>query len=266
MKKILGILFFAGFSIATAAQAITTNLQVAANPPATLIDWPLKKEVLTYVAVNQGTERPFIIKADLHLSDGTPVATTNLAAATVRTIGRNASLVMNAADVLPLEKMNFTGRFKTILARTGKLPAGMYELCIQLVNPGDFVPVSESRCRTFTIAAVQLPVMMMPADQSILDLEKAQTAITFRWTPAAPAPKEILTYRVTVFEVLEGQQPMQAFRANQPLLVKDVIGSTQLIWQPQLGITYCCNDSMTLRTKSDSTRQWGDPHEHVNSS
>ena len=269
MKKIFFLLFAMSLLTTGRTQVINTNLQMSANPPATLIDWPLKKEVLTYVAVNQGIERAVLIKADLHLTDGTPVAITNLSTASPRTIGRNASLVLNAADVLPLEKMAFSGRFKTIFARTGKLPAGSYELCVQLVNPGDFMPVSESRCRIFTIAASQLPILVTPADQAILELEKAQTAITFRWTPVAPAPKEVLTYRLTVFEVLEGQKPMQAFRANQPILVKDVVGTTQFIWQPQLGITSCCGDSVKSRMTGDSTRhsgviQWGDPHENSN--
>ena len=45
-----------------------------------------------------------------------------------------------------------------------------------------------------------------------------------------------------VFEVLDKQQPVQAMRSNQPLLVKDVIGATQYIWQPQLGMIDCCPD------------------------
>jgi len=76
----------------------------------------------------------------------------------------------------------------------------------------------------------------------VLDLEKARAAITFRWTPVAPRPLEMLTYRVTVFEVLDYQTPMQALRSNQPLLTKDIIGTTQFIWQPQLGLTACCYD------------------------
>jgi hypothetical protein len=96
---------------------------------------------------------------------------------------------------------------------------------------------------------------MMPANETVLDIEKAKAAITFRWTPVAPRPIQPLAYRVTVFEVLAGQTPMQALRSNQPLLAKDVIGTTQYIWQPQLGLTMCCLDGdpdVDLKMKKDS--------------
>ena len=138
--------------------------------------------------------------------------------------------------------MVFNGKFKSTLEKTGKLPADNYQLCVQLVNPGDYLPVSEQRCRNFTIAAFQLPIPVMPASETIMDIEKAKSAITFRWTPVAPMPAQPVTYRVTVFEVLPGQTSVQALRSNQPLLAKDVIGTTQYIWQPQLGLTICCKD------------------------
>jgi hypothetical protein len=84
---------------------------------------------------------------------------------------------------------------------------------------------------------------MMPANESILDIDKAKAAITFRWSPVAPRLAEMLTYRVIVFEVLDYQTPMQALRSNQPLLTKEIIGTTQFIWQPQLGMTNCCIDA-----------------------
>ncbi|MBK9571112.1 MAG: hypothetical protein IPO53_15170, partial [Chitinophagaceae bacterium] len=170
--------------------------------------------------------------------------TTNLAKAKVLTVGAG-NLILYAADVIPLETMIFNGKFKTSLDRSGKLPAGNYQLCVQLVTPVEFLPISEERCRNFILAAFQLPIPMMPANETVLDIEKPKTAITFRWTPVAPRPSQPLSYRVTVFEVLPGQTPMQALRSNQPLLAKDVIGTTQYIWQPQLGLTMCCLDWAT---------------------
>jgi hypothetical protein len=98
---------------------------------------------------------------------------------------------------------------------------------------------------------------MMPANDMVLAIEKAKTAITFRWTPVAPRPTDILTYRVTVFEVLPNQTPMQALRSNQPLLAKDIIGTTQFIWQPQLALTQCCwgntgDPDFDLKMRKDS--------------
>ena len=232
MKKIFLItaIFFAGH---ICEAQLTTTLVVVPQPPGALINWGTKE--LTYIISNQAGSaiRNFVVKAELKESNGTVVATTNLAKARVRTLGP-ATLILYAADVIPLEVMVFTGKYKTSLERTGKLPAGNYELCLQLVTPIDFLPVSEIRCRNFTLAAFQLPIPTMPGNEEVLDAEKAQTAIMFRWTPVAPRPSELVKYIVTVFEILDKQTPMQALRSNQPLLTKEVIGTTQYIWQPQL--------------------------------
>jgi len=233
MKNFLIILLLVTTTVVSFSQ-VNTNLIVNNNPPGTLIEWGTKKEVLTYMAVNQQQPRQVLVKTTITLSDGTPVATTNLSLARPYTLERGVTALLYAVDIMPLQAMMFTGKFKTSLDKTGKLPAGTYQICVQLVNPGDFLAVSELRCRTFTVAAFQLPVLMLPANEDVLDMVMAKTAITFRWTPVAPRPQLPVLYRILVFEILENQNPLQAMRSNQPLLSKDVIGTTQYIWQPQL--------------------------------
>ena len=147
--------------------------------------------------------------------------------------------------------MIFSGKYKTALDKSGKLPADNYQLCVRLVEPGTFAPASEERCRSFNLASMQLAIPIMPLNESMLKPEQAQTAITFRWTPVAPMPTFPVTYRIVVFEVTGTQTPMQALRSNQPLLIKDVIGTTQYIWQPQLGMIDCCPD---MKPDTDSLR------------
>ncbi len=232
MKKIflIATIFFTSH---ICLSQLNTTLVVVPQPTGTLINWGTKE--LTYIISSQGGAgiRNFIVKAVLKAADGTVAATTNLAKARVRTIGP-ANLILYAADVIPLDVMVFNGKFKTSLERTGKLPSGNYELCVQLVTPTDFLPASEIRCRNFLLAAFQLPIPMMPANEEVLDAEKAQTSVMFRWTPVAPRPSDQVKYIVTVFEVLDRQTPMQALRSNQPLLTKEIIATTQFIWQPQL--------------------------------
>lgn len=253
MKKlflIAAICFVAKNSLAQ----FNTNLVMSPNPPGTLLNWGTKD--LTYIiSGSAGVAGQALIKATLKTTDGAVAAATNLAKARVITINPAAgNILLYAADVIPLEVMIFNGKFKTSMDRSGKLPAGSYQLCVQLVRPVDFLPMSQEQCRTFTVAAFQLPIPMMPANETILDIEKAKATITFRWTPVAPRPADMLTYRVTVFEILPNQTPMQALRSNQPLLAKDIIGTTQFIWQPQLGLTMCCmgDPDFDLRMKKDS--------------
>ena len=254
MKKLflIAAICFVGH---TGFAQFNTTLVVGPNPPGSLLSWSIK-DLAYIISAGPGAIGRVLIKATLKTTDGTVAATTNLGKAKVFTINPAAgNTILYAADVIPLEAMIFNGKFKTSMDRSGKLPAGSYQLCVQLVRPVDFLPVSQEQCRTFTVAAFQLPIPMMPANETILDIKKAKAAITFRWTPVAPRPAEMLTYRVTVFEILPNQTPMQALRSNQPLLAKDIIGTTQFIWQPQLGLTPCCTpdpDFDLLRVKKDS--------------
>jgi hypothetical protein len=246
MKKLFFIA--AIFLTATIGRAqFNPTLVLSPQPPGSLLSWGTK--VLTYVVAGGqpgAPPRQALIKAVLTTADGTVVATTNLAKARIVLVGQG-TVLFYAADVIPPDIMIFNGKYKTSLDKTGKLPAGNYQLCVQLVTPVDFFPMSEERCRNFVLAAYQLPIPMMPAHEDVIEAEKAQTAITFRWTPVAPRPAEQLRYIVTVFEVLDKQTPMQALRSNQPLLTREIIGTTQYIWQPQLSF--------------NKTKIWGDPHE-----
>ena len=235
MKKI--ILIAALFFTKNFCEAqITTTLVVVPQPQSSLINWGTKE--ITYIINNQGGSAPrrAVIKAELKTADGTVAATANLARAKVITI-ITGTMILYAADVMPLDIMLFNGKFKTSIERTGKLPAGTYQLCVRLVTPTDFIPMTEELCRIFNFASYQLPIPMMPANEEVIDAEKAQTFIMFRWTPVAPRPAELLKYIVTIFEVLDKQTPMQALRSNQPLLTKEIIGTTQYILQPQLSFS-----------------------------
>ncbi len=234
MKKIfLAIIIL--LSVFNTDAQLSTNLVLSANPPGSLFDWGLKKEILSYVVVNQsGTVDRFLIKAEIKMTDGTVIGNNNLAKAQLLSLG-GASRIFSASDVIPMDNMIFSGKYKTSLDKTGKLPAGTYQLCVRLVLPGTYQPISEERCRIFNLAAYQLPIPISPLNEQVLKPELAQSAITFRWTPVSPIPNYPVTYRLLVFEVLENQKPIQALKSNMPLLNKDVIGTTQYIWQPQLG-------------------------------
>jgi len=190
-----------------------------------------------------------VIKAELKTSSGALVAATNLAQATVYNFS-SPTTFLDAVDVLALEHMPFNGKFKTILDRTGKLPADNYQLCVQLVTPVSFAPLSPQVCKNFTIASIQLPVLMIPTDGSSMDAVKAQSAIIFRWTPVSPSQQQPVVYRIQVFEILNHQTPMQAFRSNQPLLDREVVGVTQFIWQPQMDMTVSCCDGEEIKKDS----------------
>jgi hypothetical protein len=236
MKRM--ICFFTAIMMTGALAAqFNTTLIVSGTPPGTLSEWANKKDVLTLLVASQGGSAPRAvkIKTEIRLTDGTVIGSTDLAKATVFNFAPG-NTILNALQVMPLENMIFTGKYKKSLERTGKLPAENYQICVRLVTATDLIPVSEERCRTFVIAALQLPIPVMPLQDGTIDANLAQTAITFRWTPLVPRPAIPVTYRIQVFEVLAAQTPMQAFRSNPPLLDREVRATTQYIWQPQISM------------------------------
>jgi hypothetical protein len=174
------------------------------------------------------------INTTIKTADGTSVAVTDMLRAPVRSLVQGGSTIFYAADVVNMQALVFESSYQNKINRTGKLPVGNYQVIVRLDSAEFPIAVSNTQTKTFFLSATQLPVLVAPANEAILPAASAQTAITFRWTPVVPRPTEAVRYHVQVFEVLADQTIMQAMRSNQPLLDKEVLNSTQFIWQPQL--------------------------------
>ncbi len=234
MKKFI-ITTIAIFIVATAMAQIRFNLILNAQPPAQLSEWGNRREVLTLIVTAQGAiGGQYKIKTEIKTLNGTVIGSADLAKTPVFTPNSAGTSILVANDVMPLEFMVFTGKYKTSLQRTGKLPADNYTICVRPVNIVDYTPVGEEQCKNFYLATTQLPILMKPYNEEVIDAKKAQTAIIFRWSPVVPTQTSPVTYRIQVFEVLPTQSPVQALRSNQPLLDKEILAATQFIWQPQL--------------------------------
>lgn len=248
MKKILITAITAFFYTATVAQ-LTSNLIVHAQPPAQLSEWGNRREVLTLIVSAPGAiGAQFKLKTEIKTLDGTVIGSADLAKTPVFTPNSSGTTILVANDVMPLEYMMFTGKYKTSLQRNGKLPADNYTICVQPVQPSDYRPMGEVQCKNFYLASTQLPILMKPYNEEVLDGKKAQTAIIFRWTPVVPRQTSPVTYRIQVFEVLPTQSPVQALRSNQPVLDKEILAATQFIWQPQLSFLPYDNETAKLPT------------------
>ena len=249
MKKISSLII-AAFILSTITAQINSNLILAAQPPAQLSEWGNRREVLTLILSAPGAVAgQFKLKTEIKTLDGTVIGSADQSKTTIFTSNPSGTTILFANDAMPLEFIMFTGKYKTSLQRTGKLPADNYTLCIRPVRPVDYTPLGEEQCKNFYLATTQLPILMKPYNEEVLDGKTAQTAITFRWTPVVPRQISPVTYRLQVFEVLPIQSPVQALRSNQPLLDKEILAATQFIWQPQLSFsTSADNETKKLPT------------------
>ncbi len=121
------------------------------------------------------------------------------------------------------------------LTQCPKLTAGSYSLCVQFFNV-DRYPISKEVCKDFIVEdAVQIqqsftpPQNTFPANDKKFTEAELKLPITFRWTPVVPKPRESVTYRLKVWQLMQGQNSTQAMRSNQPIVEKDVANLTQAV-------------------------------------
>jgi hypothetical protein len=195
--------------------------------------------MMTVVLNSAGQQEATLVKfrTKLQNSNGTVVAASNDATARVYTI-RSGATTFTLEKALQLENLQFIdGGIINRIQTSGRLPADNYTLCVELLNSqGDISLTKVPVCRPFVQINYQLPYLLMPSDKVWLDANIAQSLITFRWSSLAPMSREGVVYHLQVWEVLSGQEPMQALRGNQPILDTEVRGTTQYFWRPQLSL------------------------------
>lgn len=155
-------------------------------------------------------------------------------------IKKAGSTVCGNANINSAPQANFNSANKVwsgnaavaLLGQECTLSPGDYELCVQFFGGPRNAALSEQKCKAFTIRGMeqqsfQAPQALMPANGTAFKEADLQKPISFRWTPIVPKPQEPTTYRLKVWQLMQGQNGTQAMRANQPIITKDVDNITQ---------------------------------------
>jgi len=69
--------------------------------------------------------------------------------------------------------------------------------------------------------------LLSPADGTQFNSSQAAKPVLFRWTAIIPKPKGSVTYRLKVWQLMEGQNGIEIMRSGTPVFSKDVTGLTQ---------------------------------------
>jgi hypothetical protein len=121
------------------------------------------------------------------------------------------------------------------LGQCPNLPPGTYSLCIRFYDD-DKVAVSREVCKDFTVTGESTtcspPVNITPSNRKVFQEKDLLTPIVFSWTPVMPFDRNLVTYKLTVWEVEEGQTNVQAIYNNLPVLEQDVRGQTRYTARP----------------------------------
>jgi hypothetical protein len=222
MKKIpLLLLFlccFAGKAFSQIQQIKIVSFTVKNQLPARIDNWTSTPGALLLVAQKQPNARIEGLKLVVQIrSNGTVIC------------GNNVS------TGLPVD--NFTTRtFSTqeligLLGNCNDLKDGSYSICAQFYNI-DRVAISNEICKEFSVETPKdidyaPPTLINPDNGKEYTEAELQRPVIFRWTPLVPKPREPVTYRLRVWQLMQGQNGVAAMRSNTPVIEKDVKEITQ---------------------------------------
>ena len=124
-----------------------------------------------------------------------------------------------------------TGELSSMLGNCPILKEGSYQICVQFFGP-DRLAISNEQCKEFRVETAKAedfapPTLITPENEKRISKKDLLNPILFRWTPLVPKPKEPVTYRLKVWQLMQGQNGAQAMRSNAPLITKDVQNVTQ---------------------------------------
>lgn len=213
---------------AVAQSQLRMTLTISPKPSPYLSDWSSKKETAILTVINSG-QNTVMAKIDAQVTmDGALKAQTKYASMPVIAIPAGVSTFL-ADQIIPAGAVSFKEGIDQTAIKTGMLPAGNYQLCVSLLSPNSPTNklVELSACKTFLLTSYQPPMLQLPTDKSTVN---GNVRPTFHWTPVTPTPTGKVRYQVVVFEVMKGQTPAQAFKSNKPILDRDAMLPTQLLW------------------------------------
>jgi len=113
------------------------------------------------------------------------------------------------------------------------LKDGSYTICAQFFNE-ERREISNEVCKEFTVETPKEtdfapPTLIFPDNEKGFAEEEMSKPLSFRWTPLVPKPRDPVTYRLKVWQLMQGQNGTQAMRSNQPIVTKDVDNITQAV-------------------------------------
>ncbi len=145
--------------------------------------------------------------------------------------GNNQSTAQSMAsfDVKTFTTNELTG----MLINCPLLKEGSYQICAQFFNI-DRIAISNEVCKEFKGDSQKLeeyapPTLITPEDGKKFTEGELSRPLIFRWTPLVPKPQQPITYRLKVWQLMQGQNGAAAMRSNPPIVTKDVDNITQAV-------------------------------------
>lgn len=224
MKK-LKLLLLSLFLINTAAicqvnQIKIVSFQVKNTLPSKIDEWSTIPAAIILTAQKSPTVQLKEPKLVIQIRSGGAIVCGN---------NQSSAQPMSAFDV----KTFTTNDLISMLGNCAALKEGTYQICAQFFNL-DRIAISNEVCKEFKVESAKAeeyaaPTLITPDNEKRISKKDILKPLQFRWTPLVPKPQQPITYRLKVWQLMQGQNGMAAIRSNQPVITKDVDNITQAV-------------------------------------
>ena len=190
------------------AQQFTMQLIIPSPGSPYFSDWESNPNIATLIVDNAtGQSQNIIFSLNLTHSRYGQVLTVQSDPKTI-TPGQN---IFNNTDFINWETVEYNHALERTIVQTGRLPEGTFTLCVDLQNFAG-TSVFATTCASVDIMYPEPPRLVFPMNNDVITSEYP----TFQWTPVVVPPDYQLRYILKIVEILPGQSPVQALRANIP--------------------------------------------------
>lgn len=182
----------------------------------------VQKNNLWNIAVTNTSNNTFSCRIELTLrerSGGMEVLTATTGSFQISTGAKQ----LNASNLLPVQYNYISPAFSS---RTDDfIPIGDYIACYRLTAGKDILA---EECAAFDVEPLSPPMLINPADSSMLEVEPSQ----FAWIP--PAPMNLfsrLQYEVVITDIMPGQKAEEAMQQNLPFYTEPNVPVNNLAYK-----------------------------------
>ncbi len=197
------------------------NLMVNPHPPARVSQWRKTPGIASLsVTYMGGGTKEAIVRVRIR---GERAGEILVGHSTVQSFESGRPVQFNNSNMIDWNSVEYNEKFQRILARTGRLPADNYEICVDVIETGNRTP-SASRCVSFEIIAPSPPRLLSPANGDTVTVR----GLIFRWTPVRAYPPTVPRYRIRIWRVFRNEPPRMAMR-RAPVLEDEVTTTSYML-------------------------------------
>jgi hypothetical protein len=235
MKKAFTFLFFLILTNVLVNAQISINVVIKNPTPSNLSEWQTDPSNVQIIINNYSSQSypnsyiSFSIVNDKNIS----VARTDEKDNSLPRINippGPSTNVFNGTQIFNLNAVTFDQSIRNIATNTNSIPEGNYQFCVKLFDQyGKELSSTGEVCTNFFIMIPDPPTLISPVNDDIIISPNPN----FVWSPVTNIPPGmIISYKIKICPIFNGQSPRTAIESNQVLLEKDNIKNTSYQYLP----------------------------------